>query len=189
LIYQSLSGDAEGSEGVFTMTGGSLAHTASDGPLSYITNSTGYITLSDVEINAASGILLQSEGNDRWGFSGLNGGTAILIADNQSLVGDLMADAISSLDISLQNESNLTGAINSANSAKSATLTLDASSVWNVTADSYLTRLRGLVGISGTTITNISGSGRTVYYNSDSCPELASQMYNLTAGGTLQPGG
>ena len=42
MIYQSFSGDAEGSEGTFTMTGGSLVYTA-NGPLFYVTNSTGII--------------------------------------------------------------------------------------------------------------------------------------------------
>ena len=187
MIYQSFSGDAEGSEGVFTMTGGSLAHTANDGPLFYVTNSTAHISLNEVKINAASGVLLKAEGNDRWGVSGSNGGTAIMAAANQSLTGDLIADSISSLNISLQDDSSLTGAINAENSAKSANLTLDASSVWNVTADSYLTCLTNPNGISGTTITNIIGNGFAVYYNASACPALAGQTYALSGGGKLQP--
>jgi hypothetical protein len=35
MIYQSMSGDAEGTQGVFTMTGGSLAYTSTTGPLLY----------------------------------------------------------------------------------------------------------------------------------------------------------
>jgi len=48
MIYQSMSGDAQGTRGVFTMGGGSLANTATTGPLFYVTNSTGVITLQGV---------------------------------------------------------------------------------------------------------------------------------------------
>jgi hypothetical protein len=187
MIYQSFSGDAEGNEGVFTMTGGSLAHTASDGPLFYVTNTTAYITLNAVNVNATSGTLLRAEGNDRWGTSGANGGIVFLNADKQTLAGDLSADAISSLTISLQNGSTLMGAVNADDSAKSANLTLDESSTWYVTADSHLTCLTDSNGISDTIVTNIIGNGYTAYYNANTCPSLSGQTYELTNGGTLQP--
>lgn len=187
MIYQSFSGDAEGSEGEFTMPGGSLAHTATNGPLFYVTNTTAYITLKDVNVNVESGTLLRAEGNDRWGTSGSNGGTVFLNADNQTLTGDLSADDISSLTVSLQNGSTLTGAINAEDSAKSANLALDESSTWYVTADSYLTCLTDSDGISGTVVTNILGNGHTLYYNANACPTLSGQTYSLTDGGMLQP--
>lgn len=186
MIYQSFSGDAQGSDGVFTMTGGSLTYTDAKGPLFYITNTQGHILLMNVEVSAASGILAKAAGNDRWGSSGANGGTVDLTADSQILTGDFVADAISSLDIILQNNSTLTGAINAENTAKTATLSLDASSTWNVTANSYLTCLSGAV-ISGNNIINISGNGHTVYYDANSCPALNGQTYTLEQGGTLTP--
>jgi hypothetical protein len=64
MIYQSFSGDAQGSDGIFTMTGGSLAYTDDNAPLFYVTNTTGNITLKGVQVNAASGILVKAEGND-----------------------------------------------------------------------------------------------------------------------------
>ena len=187
MIYQSFSGDAEGSEGTFSMTGGSLAYTAANGPLFYVTNSTGIITLKDVAVTAASGVLARAEGNDRWGTRGANGGTLILTADGQILAGKISADKISTIAVTLQNGSALTGAINSDNAAKTANLTLDASSTWNVTADSYLNCLSNDGGISGTTITNITGNGHTVYYNSSACAALNGQIYTLNGGGTLKP--
>jgi len=48
MIYQSMSGDAQGTKGTFTMTGGSLAYTATDGPLFYVTNSTAVILLKEL---------------------------------------------------------------------------------------------------------------------------------------------
>lgn len=186
MIYQSFSGDAQGTNGAFTMTGGSLTYTATNGPLFYITNSTGNITLKGVTITAASGTLVQAAANDRWGTSGSNGGTVILVADSQTLNGNLVADNLSTLTVTLQNGSVLTGAVNTENIAKSVALTLDTSSTWNVTADSHLSCLNGAV-ISGTSITNIVGNGFTVTYDPNSCPALNGQTYALSGGGTLQP--
>ncbi|MEQ8169713.1 MAG: hypothetical protein ABRQ38_12550 [Candidatus Eremiobacterota bacterium] len=186
LIYQSMSGDAEGTQGTFTMTGGSLAHTAEDGPLFYVTNSTGIITLKGVNVTASSGIIIKaSTGN--WGTSGSNGGKVNFTADSQSLTGNLLADSSSTITAVLQNGSALNGYINSANSASAINLTMDSSSTWNVTADSYLTCLTDTGGISGTTITNITGNGYTVYYSSSGCPELGGQTYTLNGGGSLVP--
>ena len=187
MIYQSFSGDAQGSNGIFTMTGGSLAHTDADGPLFYVTNTNGHITLSGVDVTVASGILIQAEGNDRWGTSGSNGGTVILVADGQTLNGDLVADEISSITATLKNGSSLTGAIDAENIAKEINLTLDSSSTWTVTADSYLSCLTNPDGISGTTMSNIIGNGHTVYYNASLCTNLGGQTYALTGGGTLTP--
>jgi hypothetical protein len=186
MIYQSFSGDAEGTDGVFTMTGGSLAYTDPNGPLFYITNLTGNITLKSVTTTAASGTLLQAAANDRWGTSGFNGGTAVLIADAQTLNGNLKADSLSAIIATLQNGSTLTGAVNAENSAKSMTLTLDATSTWNVTADSYVTSLNG-AGVSGETVTNIVGNGFTIYYDMAACPDLNGQTYALSGGGYLKP--
>lgn len=187
MIYQSFSGDAQGSDGVFTMTGGSLTYTDANSPLFYITNTNGYITLKGVDVTAASGILLQAEGNDRWGTSGSNGGTVYFTTDGQSLTGNFIADMISTLNIELKNSSSLTGAINTENTAKSVTVTLDATSAWNVSADSYITCLVDADSISGTTITNINGNGHTVYYDAATCTALNGQTYTLNGGGTLTP--
>jgi hypothetical protein len=79
------------------------------------------------------------------------------------LTGDLVADSISTISVTLQNGSSLIGAINSDNKGKEVNLTLNATSTWTVTADSYLTCLTDTAGISGSTITNINGNGHTVY--------------------------
>jgi hypothetical protein len=185
-IYQSMSGDAEGNRGTFNMDGGTLALTAASGPLLYVTNTTGVITLKGVGVTCNSGVLLKAAA-DRWGTSGSNGGHAELTADSQALAGDLMADASSTIQLTLANGSSLTGCINGSGSAKSVSLALDASSTWSVTADSHLTSLSG-AGISGATVTNITGNGHTVYYDSASCPALGGLTYTLAGGGTLMPG-
>lgn len=191
-IYQSMSGDAEGAEGAFTMNGGKLANTAVTGPLFYITNATGYITLEDVEVVAGSGTLFQAEANSRWGTSGENGGTAILVATDQALTGDMIADSISAITATLQSGSSLTGSINSDQEALWTTLTLDSSSSWNVTADSYLNCLYlpdGLPAATTTPIPNIIGNGHTVYYEASYCSALDGETYPLTDGGYLKSTG
>jgi hypothetical protein len=187
MIYQSMSGDAQGTEGTFTMTGGSLSNIATTGPLFFVTNSTANITLKGVNIATGSGVLVEAGGTTKWGASGSNGGTVNLIVDSQTLTGNFVTDdAISSIIASLKNESSLTGAINTANEAKDVSLTLDASSTWKVTADSYLTCLTD-TGISRTSVSNITGNGHTVYYNVNACSSLGGQTYTLNGGGSLKP--
>lgn len=186
MIYQSMSGDAEGTRGTFTMTNGTLNYTPANGPLFYVTNSTGVITLKNVKITSGSSTLVSAAAGN-WGTSGSNGGTVIFTADQQVLSGNLVADAISSIDLTLQNGSTLEGAVNAEHTAKAANLTLDASSKWTVTADSYLTQLNDSAGISGMTITNIIGNGHTVYYDSSANPSLGGKTYSLSGGGTLKP--
>ena len=91
MIYQSMSGDAQGGKGVYRQTGGSLSDTAADSPLFYVTNTTGVITLNGVKVTAAWGALVKAAAG-RWGGSGSDGGSAIITADGQSLAGDLVTD-------------------------------------------------------------------------------------------------
>jgi len=297
MIYRSFSGDAEGQKGIFSMTGGSLAYTAANGPLFYVTNSTGVITLKGVNVTATSGTLIKAvtgswnaggpggapPGGSNNGMPGAGGppsgqdngaqmagmppappsgsgngmmvasgppsnasdgaqmagmppappsgsgngmmaaggppsnasdgaqmagmppappgggaggpggttatvgGTVFFTADSQTLTGNLITDDTGSITAALQNKSTLTGAINLDNNTKLMNLALDSTSVWNVTRDSYLTCLTNPNGIAGTTITNITGNGHTVYYNSGACSALGGQTYTLNGGGELKP--
>ncbi len=182
MFYQSMSGDAEGTQGTFTMTGGSLANIATTGPLFYVTNSTGVITLTGVDIDAASGVLVRAAAGG-WGTSGSNGGSVVLTADSETLTGDLVTDDISSMAVTLRNGTTLTGAIDT------ATLTLDASSSWVVTADSALSSVADTTGLSGTSITSITGNGHTVTYDATLAANdwLGGATYDLAGGGALTP--
>jgi hypothetical protein len=181
-IYQSASGDAETGSGTFTMTGGSL--TATKGMLFYSTNTTAVINLKNATLSAGDGILLKASA-DQWGTTGSNGSSVTLNADTQKLTGNIVLDKVSSAVIKLSNSSSLSGAINNAKTAKSVTLTLDKTSTWNVTADSYLTSITD----SDTTLANISSNGHTVYYNSSSSANswLGGKTVTLSGGGKLVP--
>jgi hypothetical protein len=184
MIYQSFSGDAQGSQGNFTQTGGSL--TARSGPLFYVTNTSGVINLKGVKLKALSGTLLEASAGD-WGTSGSNGGNVTVNASGQALTDSVVVDNISVASLILTDGSTLTGAINTAASAKQVTLSLDSTSKWTVTADSTLTMLHDGAGISGNAITNIVGNGHTVHYDSSADPSLGGKTYTLVGGGTLTP--
>jgi hypothetical protein len=188
MIYQSMSGDAEGTQGTFTMTGGSLTYAATDGPLFYVTNSTGIIALKGVSLTAASGMLIQAAAGN-WGNSGSNGGTVVLTTDGQILRGNLMADSITSITATLQNGSSLTGAVNAENTARATSLSLDATSKWTVTADSHVDVLSDASGVLGSTITNIIGNGHNVCFDASSSANgaLGGKTYSLVNGGQLTP--
>jgi autotransporter-associated beta strand protein len=149
-IYQSMSGDSTGYDGVFTMVGGAYTWPSSTGPAFYLSNTKGDIYLKGVAITNSSPILLQCTTN-QWGTAGANGATANLIADSQTLAGAVLCDKYSSNTVVLQNGSTLTGCINP------AALSVDATSAWIATSNSALRMLTNAGAISGTVIvTNYS---------------------------------
>jgi hypothetical protein len=179
MLYQSFSGDAEGSEATFTMMGGAI--TAAAGPMFYVTNATGEFNLSGVALSAASGDLVKAS-IDRWGAEGSNGGHAIVNASAQMFEGNLTADSISSILLNLTNGSSWTGA------ATNASVSLDAASVWKVTADTSLDALTDAAGITGNTIANITGAATVTYDATDTANAwLGGNSFSLEGGGTLQP--
>jgi hypothetical protein len=181
MIYQSFSGDAEVGTGTFTMTGGSL--TVPEGPVFFITNTDAEIYLNNADITSASGILINATATSRWGTEGKNGGNVSLIAENQKLSGSLIADETSTMYLSLTKNSSLTGTI------RSGGISLDETSSWNVTGDSYLTFLMIPDGKSDDVISHIIGNVFTVTYDA-TLPEnslLGGKTYNLKNGGTLVP--
>ena len=129
MIYQSMSGDAQGSTGVFSEKGGSL--TVWSGPLFYVTNTTGTIHLTNVRLSASSGVLLDAAAGD-WGTVGSNGGTVTIDAVKQILVGAIDVDSISSATLNLADGSSLKGAVNADDTAKKMSVFLDKTSAWTV---------------------------------------------------------
>ncbi|MDF2565765.1 MAG: hypothetical protein K0Q53_2160 [Massilibacillus sp.] len=160
MLYQSFSGNAEVGTSKFTMNGGSL--TAEEGPLFYVTNTESIIKLNNAKLQQNSGILL-NVGAGIWGNQGANGATVEFNVQNQLLDGDIVCDAISNVQLILQQNSKLNGSINKENTAKSLSLTLDKTSSWNVTANSYLTTLT----TADSTLSNITDNGFTIYYDAN----------------------
>jgi hypothetical protein len=181
MIYQSMSGDAQGNKGVYTMTGGSFNWTSSTGPALFITNTTAVITLKSVTFTNASDTLLKA-GADQWGTSGSNGGAVTLTTDSQTLTGSFVLDSISSLTATFQNASSLTGAINNAATAKSVDVNLDSSSSWTLTADSVVTTLTD----GSDTFANIVSNGHNICFKT-SVNGASTGTFSLSGGGSIKP--
>lgn len=159
MIYQSMSGDAEEGEAVLSVTGGSI--TGQNGDLLYSTNTSSTVTLENVALTLANDTLLRVSGNDGsrgWGQFGSNGADMKLTAINQILNGKIIVDEISSLTLSLSEESTFEGSINEEQEGGNVTVTLEDNSTWKLTADSYITSFDG-------SLDNVDTNGYTLYVN------------------------
>ena len=165
MVYQSMSGDAGEGKGTFNATDSTLTiNKKSDNyktaPMFFVTNTTAEINLKNTKLNFGSGTLLDAEGTSEWGNSGSNGGSVTLNATNQTLVGDVKIDKISTLEMNLKN-STYKGTINGDNTAKSVKLTLDKNSKITLTGDCYVTELSN----ADSSNSNINFNGYKLYVN------------------------
>ena len=188
MIYQSMSGDADTGTGTFTSKNSTLTISKKSSayktsPMFFITNTNAVINLTNTTLNYGSNKLLTVSGNSgEWGSSGSNGGTVTLNANKQTLTGDITVDNISTATLKLKS-STLTGTINSANSAKAVNVSLDGSSTWNVTGDSYVTKL--ILKNNDTSL--IKDNGHTIYYDASANSWLNGKTITLSNGGKLTP--
>ena len=166
MIYQSMSGDADSGTSAFTMTGGSL--TSLNGHMFHVTNTHAVITLNGVElVNEDDENVLLSVCADGWNGAG---NIAELNAVGQSLTGTILVGDDSSLTLNLTEGSSFEGAISGEiTNAKGETVstgvgevsvTLDATSTWTLTADTYITGFDG-------DIANVNANGHTLYVNGE----------------------
>ncbi len=164
MIYQSMSGDAAVGTSSFSMTGGTL--TNNNGDMFYVTNTACNITLSGVTIvnNETSGNLFTITGNDAsngWGTAGSNGAEVDLTLSAQTMEGAIVVDTISSLDMTLEENSTFKGSItiekNSAGTALSdnVKVTIEAGSTWTLTGNSTVTDItnNGTINYGSYTLT------------------------------------
>ena len=163
----------------FTMTGGALK--AKRG-LFYVTNLHADITLDHVAVQSGDGILVRSVA-DHWGLVGNNGGDVHLVAHHETLTGDFATDVVSSIALSLADESVLTGA-----TTPNVDVDIDASSKWVLTGDTNVGKLSD-AAIAGGDVPNIVGNGHTLTYDHLHNPQLGNKTYALAGGGQLVPGG
>lgn len=149
MIYQSMSGDADSGTSAFTMTGGSL--TSKNGHVFHITNTHAIISLENVAISNedSEGVLL-SVCDDGWNGAENN---AALFAASQQLEGRILVGSNSKFSLTLTGGSGFVGSIsgdiqNSSGTAVSTevgevSVTLDDTSTWTLTADTYITSFTG----------------------------------------------
>ncbi|MBB5337300.1 hypothetical protein HNR32_002460 [Pectinatus brassicae] len=181
MLYQSFSGDANTGTASFSVKNSKL-HNNSQGAMFYITNTKAIANLENTLLDSKSNILINVT-SDRWGNSGQNGGDFTFNAKNQLLKGNVLANSLSRITINLKNKTIWQGAFNPDNTADKAAITLDFSSQWELTGNSYITSFTD----NDLSFNNIKSHGYNVYYNLDSCKNLAGKTYLLNGGGKLAP--
>ena len=141
MLYQSFSGDAE--SGIARLKAENNALTShATGAFIYVNNTTAEVDLTGNTISTPNTTtLVKAAADSRWGKTGENGGHLTLHASNQSLNGNIVADAISTIALDMTNGSNLVGAVNTNNTAKEVTVKLSKDSTWTLTGDSYVKSL------------------------------------------------
>ncbi|MBR6505902.1 hypothetical protein IKT18_03685 [Candidatus Saccharibacteria bacterium] len=168
-IYQSMSGDAETGTGTFTAK--NSAFVTIQGDHFFITNTTAVISLTSNKFinNDSTGVFLRAA-SGKWGTAGSNGGKVTLNAVTQEIIGDLVIDESSSLNLKLV-ESYFKGTVKNSGTTN---LTLDANSIIVLTGDSYLSSLTN----AATDNFNIYANGHKLYVagnevsiNQDTAPE------------------
>ena len=159
-LYQSMSGDASNGNATFTAKNSKI--TTNNGDTFYITNTTATINLTNNTIvnNDSTGNFLRAQ-KDSWGNTESNGGNVTLIMTQQNAEGNIVIDSISTLDMTMNENSYYEGTINGSNEAKSITLKLDSTSKIKLTGDSYVTSLED----DDTTYSNIDFNGYKLYVN------------------------
>jgi len=149
MIYQSFSGDADSGNSHFTMNGGSLANR--QGHLFHVTNTNAIITLNGVTLkNEDATNVLLSVCADGWQGAG---NKATLNASHQQLDGTILVGSDSELTLTLFDGSTFNGCISgnitnaAGNSVSTETgtvnVTLGNDCTWTLTADTYITSLKG----------------------------------------------
>lgn len=170
MIYQSMSGDADDGMSTFTMDGGTL--TGNNGDMFYVTNTGTTISLSKVTVDQQDeeGAFLRVSGNSAskgWGTAGQNGGQVTMNMDDMALTGDIVVDSISTLDLTLSNNTTYEGSINIVDNAEGGTavdnnavVTVEAGSTWKLTGDCTVTSVNneGTIDYNGYTITLADGT-------------------------------
>ncbi|MCR5344203.1 MAG: hypothetical protein K6E70_12670 [Butyrivibrio sp.] len=166
MIYQSMSGDADSGTSTFTMNGGTL--TSKNGHVFHVTNTQAVINLDNVKIvNEDSANVLLSVCADGWkGDSNV----ATVNASNQTLDGTILVGSDSELTLNLTDGSDFTGAIDgNITNAKgesvskevgAVSVSIDKSSTWTLTADTYITSFDG-------DMSNVNTNGYTLYVNGE----------------------
>ena len=141
MLYQSFSGDAESGIARLKAENNTLTSHAT-GAFIYVNNTSAEVDLTGNAISTPNTTtLVKAAADSRWGKTGENGGHLTLRASNQSLNGNIVADAISTIALDMTNGSSLVGAINTGNTAKEITVKLSKDSSWTLTGDSYVKSL------------------------------------------------
>ena len=182
MLYQSFSGDAGTGTAHFSAKDSTLTN-LSTGSMFYITNTQAEISLENTTLNSPHTDTLIELASDHWGRSGSNGGDLTFTAAHQQLSGNITANSLSQIRLTLKDHTSWTGSLNHEKTAKTASLSLDKTSRWTLTADSWVTSLTD----EDAGFTNIQSNGHTLYYDASASKSLKHQSFTLPDGGHIKP--
>ncbi|AMD17766.1 hypothetical protein TL18_06890 [Methanobrevibacter sp. YE315] len=142
-IYQSMSGDASVGTSHFKASNSKLtipneSSVNSEAPMFHVTNTACVIDLDNTELSFGSGVFLEITGQNQWGNEGSNGGVAEVNTNNEKISGNVIVDAISSLNWTMKN-TEFKGVINSTGNT---TVNVADGSTWTLTGDSAVSNLK-----------------------------------------------
>lgn len=183
MLYEKNEKNEEIGKCVFTSTLGSIS--AGKGALFYVTNTEAIVTLFNTKLNPSiTSNILVNACKDKWGIEGSNGGILNLIGDHQTLRGDILCDELSSVNMNLKEYTYFTGIINERNKG-TVNISLDSTSVWTLTGNSYIESLSD----ENKELKNIVDNGYSIYYNAqnENNKWLDSKVHILSGGGKLIP--
>lgn len=146
-----------------------------------VSNAHAHIVLTGVTLHSGSGVILKAAAG-QGGALGRNGGDADLELHGETVSGDFSTDVISSIRVSLLDQSHLTG-----KATANTDVTLDAGSDWTLPEDTHVGKLvvTGLDAPSA--IVNIHSGGHMLYYDPHRNPWLDHKTWPLPGGGQLTP--
>lgn len=130
-----------------------------------------------------SGAVLVNVTSSRWSKTGANGSDFTLNTKKQALTGKILANNISKVKLALTDGSSWRGSLNEDNQADSASIALDRSSSWELTANSYVTSISD----KDASFANIKSNGHNIYYDASQNSALAGRTIDLPGGGKLLP--
>lgn len=165
MMLQSGSGDAQGENAYITVTSSSLTTTDASAPLCEVpTKNVGTLTLTDVTLNVASGLLMYVDYNTQWTTKNGTGNLLLYTTqDEWTYEGSADADSYSNVNVILGENVTWKGNMDNDNDAMSSTVTVNANGVWILTADSYVDELvnNGTIHTAGYTLNygSLSGNG------------------------------
>lgn len=158
--------------------------TVTEGPLLFITNASGTISLSSNKISCKNDEVISVKA-DEWGPKGNNQGEATIILEKQTLNGDIYVDGISSLALTLKKSANFNGSITGdATDRRNVKVFINKGAKWNLKGDCYISSIsfeqtleKGLKQLKGKHV---------IYYDPEVATELGGKEYK-TGGGVLRP--
>ena len=165
MMLQSGSGDAQGNNAYITVSSSSLTTTDASAPLCEVpTKNVGTLTLTDVTLSVASGLLMYVDYNTQWST---HGGTGNLILNTTQgswvYAGNVDADSYSNVTVTVGSNVIWKGVMDGDNNALSSTVTVNADGSWTLTGNAYVDNLvnNGAIHTAGFTLTygSLSGSG------------------------------